>query len=191
MLLATDVWAPACSDAANRRYKHPGICLQRPQSRVWEPSGCQRAESRVRRGVSAPIKRCRPAFPMTGDSPSLWAASPAPPWLPSVSSRSPPDPAGSGCEMIMQCANQLIRRHKQSWYAHRGVTVFKRKYQQQQFIFLCTQMELALSKYSCCYSKQRMMVELLQTSYDVHNISKQTERLGMYHKYSVKSASRN
>lgn len=52
-------------------------------------------------------------------------------------------------------------------------------------------MELALSKYSCCYSKQRMMVELLQMSYDVHNISKQTERLGMYYIYSVKSTSRN
>lgn len=114
------VWTLACSNATNRRYKHPGICSLRSQSLVWEPSGCQRADSRVRRSVSAPIKRCRPAFPMTGDSPSLWAASPAPPWLPSVSSRSPPDPAASGCKMIVQCTNQLIRQHKQSWYAHRG-----------------------------------------------------------------------
>lgn len=153
MLLATHVWTLACSNATNRRYKHPGICSLRSQSLVWEPSVCQWADSRVRRSVSAPIKRCRPAFPMTGDSPSLWAASPAPPWLPLVSSRSPPDPAGSGCKMIMQYTNQLIRQYKQSWYVHRGVTDFKRKYQQQQFIWLCTQMELALSKYSCCYSK--------------------------------------
>lgn len=71
--------------------------------------------------------------PMAGDLPSLWAVSLSLPWLPSVSSQSPRDPAES--DWKRSYVHPLIRGHTQPRYELKGVMIIHRANLEQHCLF--------------------------------------------------------